>query len=179
MNRLSKRSKAKKATELDLAKQKLPTERRKLSLNKYLNRAAIHKDKLEIRKLLKDGADVNARDSNGVTALIIAARWGRDDICSLLISKGADVNAKTDHGMTPLMAAAYYGHTQTCAFLLEKGADMNEISKNGRNAFMYAVWADKKETAEFLRNYLPNLLKSILGEEGAVRFFSVFDECIQ
>ena len=44
------------------------------------------------------GADVNAKDYNGTTALIMAIRNGYTEIVSRLLEKGADVNAKDYNG---------------------------------------------------------------------------------
>jgi len=53
-----------------------------------------------VRLLLEAGAEPNARDAHGNTALILCTE--RADIALLLIKAGADVNARTDDGMTAL-----------------------------------------------------------------------------
>ena len=58
-----------------------------------------------MRILIDKGADVNAKNKNGATALILAADKGNAEIVSFLIDKGADVNAKDGNG-TALMLAA-------------------------------------------------------------------------
>jgi ankyrin repeat protein len=54
---------------------------------------------------LAHGADVNARDNNGVTPLHIAAENGNCDLVSILIANGADVNVKDKAGESPLARA--------------------------------------------------------------------------
>ena len=50
--------------------------------------------------------DVNARDENGRTALMLAAVNGNEDCVKILIAAGADVNAKDNTGKTALVMAA-------------------------------------------------------------------------
>lgn len=56
--------------------------------------------------LIKAGADVNAKDNSGNTALRIVAQNHKKDIVELLINAGADVNTRTSDGKTALMIAA-------------------------------------------------------------------------
>jgi ankyrin repeat protein len=146
MNQLRERPKAKKAAKLDLAKQKLPTDNRKLNLKKQkrLNQnlidAAVHGNNPEIERLLRLGADVNAK-----------SRF---------------------NDWTALMWAAYDGNMETCALLLKNGADLKE--SGGWTAYMCAESNGKTETAELLRLYH---IRNIVGEK-AVRFLSVFNECV-
>lgn len=55
--------------------------------------------------LINNGADVNAKQMQGVTPLHSAAHNGQADLVRLLIDKGADVNAKMDNGQTPIFMA--------------------------------------------------------------------------
>lgn len=110
---------------------------------------SLAKNRLEIAVILiAAGADINAVDESGATALHMAVTGGLEELARLLIDYGADVNRKTGyHKLTPLHQAASGGYINLVKLLLEKGADVNAAS---------AAWwtplhaAKNKETAEIL-----------------------------
>ena len=55
-----------------------------------------------VRTLIDKGADVNAKDDDGETALMLAAYYGYADVVRVLIEKGADVGAMNKDGGTAL-----------------------------------------------------------------------------
>ena len=56
-----------------------------------------------VQALLAKGADVNAKDNDGATALMLASQNGHLDVVQALLAKGADVNAKANDGVTALI----------------------------------------------------------------------------
>jgi len=91
--------------------------------------------------LLKKGADVNAKDKYGYTALILVSEKGHTEIVAMLLEKGADVNAKRNDGNTALVLASAMGHAEIMAMLLEKGADVNAKNNDGDTALLWASLA--------------------------------------
>jgi len=84
--------------------------------------AALYGDADSVRLLLENGADPNAENESGSTALM----WAIDDPVKvkLLLDRGANVNARTDIGRTPLlMAASRFGSSAVVKLLLDRGAD--------------------------------------------------------
>src|SRR5262245_11343787 len=90
----------------------------------------------EARTIISGGADVNAKDQEGVTALMRAASAGRGDMVRLLIASGADANAKTTGGVTAVMMASLAGYTSALEPLLAAKADPNVKDNQGRTALM-------------------------------------------
>ena len=80
-----------------------------------------------VNQYLAAGADVNAKDSAGGTALHGAVFRGSKEVAELLISNGADVNAKTKRGETPLDQAKR--HPETAALLRKHGGKTGEELK--------------------------------------------------
>ena len=56
--------------------------------------------------LLAKGADVNAKNQDGWTALMCASLDGHKEVVELLLAKRADVNAKANDGFTALIMAS-------------------------------------------------------------------------
>ena len=114
------------------------------------------------RLLIKNGADVNARDNNEKTALITVAGYGNMRAAELLIKNGADVNAKDYLGWTALMHAAKYCHIGAVELLLENGADVNANDNDGWTALMYTM------SSGFIPSDTPiDLMIKMLLEKGA------------
>lgn len=82
--------------------------------------AARHLAIVEI--LLKNGADVNARQHGGYTPLHSAATNGQSDMIELLIQNGADVHARTDDGKSAVKLALEKHHPEIAGLLRRFGA---------------------------------------------------------
>jgi ankyrin repeat protein len=82
--------------------------------------------------LLLHGANPNARDSRGSSALDSAARSDYYAACAdLLLQSGADPNARSPEGQTALHWAAAQGATKVVTLLLAYKADVNAANKYG------------------------------------------------
>jgi ankyrin repeat protein len=86
------------------------------------------------RLLLRKGADANARDNSGRTALWDAAISENTGLITLLMEYGADVNTRDNAGRTALMHAADLCYTWDIRALLDAGADPTVQDKRGRTA---------------------------------------------
>jgi len=94
-------------------------------VNEDLWQAAERGDLPEVKSLIAKGAEVNAKDNKGGTALMVASLNGHIEIVQALLGKGAEVNAKSNKGGTALMVASLNGHIEIVQALLSKGAEVN------------------------------------------------------
>jgi ankyrin repeat protein len=95
---------------------------RNVMQNAPLHAAAAGKSLEVARLLLANGADVNAMQEGGWTALHAAAQNGDVEMALLLISLGARVKASADNGQTPLDLALTGGRAGMVNLLDEHGA---------------------------------------------------------
>jgi ankyrin repeat protein len=86
------------------------------------------------RLLLRKGADADAHDRSGRTALWYAAISQNTGFITLLLEHGADVDARDNEGRTALMHAADLCFTWDVRALLDAGADPTIQDKHGRTA---------------------------------------------
>jgi len=113
--------------------------------------AARSGDKEAVRALLKQGADVNAAEGDGTTALHWAARAGDAELVQMLLYAGTNVKATTRLGAyTPLMMAAQAGHSAVVAALLTGGSDVKATSTTGTTPLMFAAQSGDPRTVTML-----------------------------
>jgi ankyrin repeat protein len=94
--------------------------------------AEMRGDTSAVRLLLKQGADVNAAQGDGMTALHWAAMHGDVDQTRMLVYAGARLEASTRNGnYTPLHLAAQTGKTSVIKALIQAGADVNAATTSG------------------------------------------------
>ena len=88
----------------------------------------------DVEALINEGAPLDKRHTDGVTALFMAAQNGNTRSVRYLLEAGANVDrARQTDRTTPLMRAAYNGHTRVAQQLVDAGADMAKKDKNGAN----------------------------------------------
>ncbi|KAG6613418.1 uncharacterized protein IUM83_04519 [Phytophthora cinnamomi] len=87
---------------------------------------------LNVTKLvLRFGADVNARNQDGYSALHYAANGDAFDVARFLLDSDADANAQDQHGKTPLHHCIHEGSLLVANLLVARGADIDMKDENG------------------------------------------------
>ena len=114
-----------------------------------------------IKFLIENGADVNATNKNGETALFKARNL---EVAKILIKQGADVNAKDKYGETPLFKAP---NLEIANLLIKNGSDVNAINNTGDTpcdiVYLQEIKSFIQEKNGFCRN-LTYLHRAVMGK---------------
>jgi ankyrin repeat protein len=104
--------------------------------------------------LLKNGADIEARNNAGKTPLHLACAQGNSKVQKILIDNNAKVNAKDKEDNTPLHLLFIHGKykRKRALELLEKGADVEAANKARKTPLELAA-GFKSKAASLLKNY--------------------------
>ncbi len=93
--------------------------------------AAARGENPQVQQLLRDGADVNEAQGDGMTALHWAAETGNDELADMLIYAGSHLDAGTRIGQyTPLHIASRKGNAYIVKALIEAGANVEVATTN-------------------------------------------------
>jgi len=115
--------------------------------------AARNQDQKAVRTLLAQKADINARSTDGSTALLWLAHWNDLDTANLLLGAGADANAANDFGMTPLSQACTNGNSAFVRLLLKSGANPNLAVATGETPLMTCAKSGSADAVRMLIEY--------------------------
>lgn len=96
-----------------------------------------------INMIISKGADVNAKDNDGRTPLMLALKNANWATAKILLSEKININEKDDEGKTALMYASSHfllsdERIAVINAIIAKGANVNETDNNGNTALTYA-----------------------------------------
>ncbi len=119
--------------------------------NQSLREAALEGNSNEVKRLVLEGANINATDEEGRDALMLAAYNGHTNILSVLLDHGADVQRIDSSGRTALMYASTGPFPEAVKLLLDQGAKPNLADKEEHfTALMYAASEGNLEVVKIL-----------------------------
>ena len=106
----------------------------------------------DINNAINNGVNVNARDDNERTPLMLAAQGVSNlELISVLINAGADVSMRDENGATTLLfAAGGNPNPEVIKTIVKAGADVNVIDNNGYTPLMLAAFNNNPEVVTTL-----------------------------
>lgn len=96
------------------------------------------------------GCDLNIRDENGLTPLLLASNCRKSDAVKQLLKYDINVNATDKHGNTALMSASFKGYEEIVLMLLMRGANINQQNSIGASALFFAATFEKTDVIKLL-----------------------------
>ncbi|WP_264687122.1 MULTISPECIES: ankyrin repeat domain-containing protein [unclassified Wolbachia] len=118
------------------------------------------RDMKEFVRLIKAGADINAKDKDERTPLHHAAQRLSTEEVKVLIEAGADVNSVDRCGWTPLITSimCFYGEfTDIIKVLIDLGADINAKDKSKKTPLHWATEMGFTDICEVILNHIARL----------------------
>ncbi|GAB4813625.1 hypothetical protein N2152v2_000671 [Parachlorella kessleri] len=110
-----------------------------------------------VQTLLGAGADVDAVDFLGDTALHWAGLYGRDSFVQPLLAAGSKIDAPNNYGTTPLGVAAECGNVGVIEALLKYGADIDGGNEGGRTPLSLAAMFGQASAVQTLLGAAANV----------------------
>lgn len=99
---------------------------------------------------LSNKLDINTRDADGNTLLILMARHDTPEQLTYLLDRGADIDAENNQGETAFMYAAKSGNNDNLSLLAGRSANINQPDSSGSSPLMACLHKNLDETAEHL-----------------------------
>lgn len=124
-----------------------------------LMRAVADGDSFSAQTLIKQGADVNIKDSNGYSALTHAVIKGHKDIAKILLENKANLRVTDVYGNNLLLIAASSCNSEMLQFLIDNGLELNSKNNEGATAL--------HNTAQCYKSHKSYSSTKLLIEKGA------------
>lgn len=105
-----------------------------------------------IKKVIREGGNINVVDENLYTPLMIASKKGYFDIAKLLLDAKASINNQSKTGETALILAASNHNRDIVRLLIDNGADVNIRDSSGNTALTIAARKGFPRISKMLRD---------------------------
>jgi len=154
------------------------------ALQQYFLLEAARDNDVAVKEALTQGVNIETRDNDGRTALLLATHHNAIKVARLLIGAGADVNAMDNINDSPYLYAGAEGRLEILLMTLDHGADLASVNRYGGTALIPAAHHGHIETVDELLktnididhvNYLgwTALLEAVILGDGGDRYIEI------
>ena len=141
------------------------------AMEEEIRQASLEGNNEKVKELLDGGANVNASDQEGHTALMFAAYNGHLEIVRALTESGAIVDQRDLMGRTALLYASSGPFPETVKILLDKGAEPNIVDSNEHfSPLMHAAAEGNLEVVKILLEHHADLTLTDVDGDDAETF---------
>ena len=126
-----------------------------------------------VKFLVDKGANVNATDAHGSTALHVACGTGKLETARLLLDHGAGLEAQDQSNYTPLHHACFHDKLDVVKELVKRGADIFAKGHDESTPFDRAKRMRASEVAEYL---LEQYKEKMWEREGRLSLHAILNE---
>ncbi|KAH6680611.1 ankyrin repeat-containing domain protein [Halenospora varia] len=150
---------------------RLPEPKDILTMCSTLHRAARDGYEALAAKLVRNGADVNARTDTGETPLHMAVERGSLKIAKLLLGYGAEIEAQDNVGKVPLYDAVVNKDQKMVELLLDRGgADIEVKDHLGRTIIFIAIETGALDIIHVILDRVPNLQNTDIQGQSLIHY---------
>jgi len=176
---INTRKEKKEEYELNIAKEKKDQQKKKKykpvepEEDEYLNEdfqdAVKNQDKKEMARLLKEGANINARSKESLQSpLMMSVLLGLERSVSFLLENNADVTIAEKDGYTPMHGAAFQGRSSIAKMLHDHKVPLRTLHSDSNEPIIRACWGREKRHTDTVEFFL----------EQGVPLVEIFDKCM-
>lgn len=125
--------------------------------NKAIHYAAAFGRTEILKKLIAEGADINAESKNGMTPLLLATATGHRNVVNILLQNDVDIKCEDNDKRTALHYASYCGHEAIVGELLKYSKAVNKKDEFNQSPVHYAINEHNDSIVGLLANSKANI----------------------
>jgi len=115
-----------------------------------LHTAAVSNDIETLETLIRQGTEIEVKESEGMTPLFYAAMFGNREACRMLLEAGANVHTSDNVGRSAFHQAIWNWHEEVAEMLLEAGADIHAVDGDNETPLHWAAKHGPLDALKFL-----------------------------
>ena len=154
-------------------------------INEELRTACSEGNLEAVNSLLSNNVNINNKDDDGYSPIILASKYGNLEIVELLLSKGANINDNNKYLYDSICMASLNGNINLFKLLLSKGAEHRRCYINFFKCDTFNLSSTRPEICKLLENWPLTMLIIVLQEliiyhvldcESYIDFIQYYDE---